>query len=192
VTSSTSQRRDWLESELERLETLLTPITQRDLAMALALLSSGFPEAEVSPEERKVRAAAYMMALSGQPHSVVNEVVRDAVRGKVANLDMRFMPSSAQLAAVCRDRADSLERQRERIRERLTPRIEKQDPELSNEARARMAARLEALSSTLGASISAEKDGELRKRQERREKLAPFAQKKTGAEAPVDDGGEEA
>jgi hypothetical protein len=187
---------EWLRSEVERLDTLLSVGSKAQKADLMEILTSSFPMQVGDEDAVRIQGRAYMIAIEEFPLSILNAVVTDILKGRVPDIDRRFVPTPAQMAHLCRERVvplrAELHRRSEELRREETPQIGVR-PELSEEERARVATKLQALSGALGASITMDRKGREEGRNNLRKTMAAIAQKKTGAEAPVSEGsGEEA
>lgn len=108
-----------LASEIDRLDALLRPADQRQLADRLRVLFAALPSQDREGAE-DLRVRAYLLALDGMPIAVVDEVLSDVLRGRIADVSPVFAPTPPQLARLCKQRLDALCMRRQQARQQQT------------------------------------------------------------------------
>jgi hypothetical protein len=155
----------WLQSEVERLDTLLRPASRSQIGDRLKIMfaAMSFQDKGVSDD---LRAQAYIYALDGVPLSVLDGVMRDVLQGRVDGIDLIFAPTPPQLAKVCRERTEDMQhirfkRSNEGVQERLkmlpAPAPPVMTPEEAEAAQRRIDAKVEAAKASIIADVAGDR-----------------------------------
>ena len=94
--------------ELEEIRTTclvwLEPLDSDGIAACVMPLVASMPSASAG-DMAQFRAAAYVVALEGQPRNALEIACRQVLRGDVEGLSRRFAPTPPELAKLTRDAA---------------------------------------------------------------------------------------
>lgn len=114
-----AQSRTELQTHIASLTSFLRPATEAEIEQRLAVLFSSLPAQDKGEFAEHIRLRAYHIALGDVSSHVLDVVVRDTIRGAIAEFDPRFVPTPPQLGRVCRERMADLEGERMRADSRL-------------------------------------------------------------------------
>lgn len=77
----------------------VTPASRSEATSALRALFEAFP---VDRKEGAGGAATYLIAVEGYSVNAIHKAVKRLIRGEVAGVDMRFLPTPAQVSSAAR------------------------------------------------------------------------------------------